>query len=59
MNRAPIVLTVSGLNSAARQQLQSRLGLKGSGYVMVPGTSGSARAKTLIAACARAAISPA
>ena len=47
MNRAPIVLTVSGLNQAARQQLQSRLGLKGSDYVMVPGTSGSARAKTL------------
>ena len=47
MNRAPIVLTVSGLNSAARQQLQSRLGLKGAGYVMVPGTSGSAKAKTL------------
>lgn len=47
MNRAPIVLTVSGLNAAARQQLQSRLGLKGSGYVMVPGTSGSASAKTL------------
>jgi hypothetical protein len=47
MNRAPIVLTVSGLTGAARQQLQSRLGLKGSGYVMVPGTRGSAKATTL------------
>ncbi len=47
MNCAPIVLTVSGLNAKARAQLQSRLGLQGSGYVMVPGTSGAAGGKHL------------
>jgi hypothetical protein len=47
MNRAPVVLSVSGLNAAAREQLQSRLGLKGSGYVMVPGASSSGQGKRL------------
>jgi hypothetical protein len=47
MNRAPIVLSVSGLDAKARAQLQARLGLTGDGVVVVPGTRGSAGAKTL------------